>query len=422
MDRVEGLVSLPRVKPLKYSPLRITPNPSAVASKPTGPSAVHQIPPGCLDDDVSLACIRRYYGLDLYHPKPLSASVAAVTLNLDAWRDQTIKDFEAHLRPEASGYIPNKRYLGADSGGWNNVTKDHFEALLDIETLIALSWPLNLTTFMWNDARQDDEYALLMRELIDLPDNDRPEVVSISFGLREIDYTYEEAARFCAVAQQLVALGTSVLVAPGDFGVEMTHLDNTVCPPFDADFMSGCSYVISVGGTARMSEERAGYLPDQPDEANGWSSGGFSNRSLPLDFQVKHLKKYLETTGLASSTDFNTSGRGFVDVSAIGQNVSIWFSEGLDFIGGTSVSTPIFAATLGLLNSKCKEVGRPIVGWAHPTLYDHPEALNDITIGGAYGCEETKLGFPCTVGWDPATGLGSPHFPKLVKAFGCGTV
>lgn len=39
-------------------------------------------------------------------------------------------------------------------------------------------------------------------------------------------------------------------------------------------------------------------------------------------------------------------------------------------------------------------------------------AFHDITDGGNPGCNTE--GFTAVPGWDPVTGLGTPHFPKLV--------
>jgi tripeptidyl-peptidase-1 len=48
-------------------------------------------------------------------------------------------------------------------------------------------------------------------------------------------------------------------------------------------------------------------------------------------------------------------------------------------------------------------------------LYAHPEAFNDITVGGNPGCGSD--GFKAQPGWDPVTGLGSPKYDKLVEVF-----
>ena len=55
-----------------------------------------------------------------------------------------------------------------------------------------------------------------------------------------------------------------------------------------------------------------------------------------------------------------------------------------------------------------------------PFAYAHAECFNDITVGdnaiGRAGSWPIPDGFNCTVGWDPATGMGTPIFSCLLKA------
>jgi tripeptidyl-peptidase-1 len=67
----------------------------------------------------------------------------------------------------------------------------------------------------------------------------------------------------------------------------------------------------------------------------------------------------------------------------------------------------------------------------NPVLYAHPEVLNDITNGTNVGCGtegfhavKGYVHFPLCSGyetdecrWDPATGLGTPNYPKMLKLF-----
>lgn len=371
----------------------------------------------CNDKNVSFACLAELYGTNVYSPKPNSESAAVILF--DPFKDQTILDFERNIHPAANGYIPNKLYLGPSTGQWDNVTETVGEAAFDIEALIALAYPLNLTMFVKNLTNQADFYTQMFQELIEIPDADRPGIVSMSFGVTEEDWPATDGEGLCKAAQQLAALGTTLLVAPGDVGVEVNEDKNKTCPPFRSDLTSGCPYIVSVGATQNPSNERAAYDDSKPDIANGWSSGGFSNRFPAPDFQSDAVTPYLSLIDPSLSKHFNASGRASVDISAMGSYVWAWFDYGGDFFGGTSASAPISAAILALVNAKCKESGKPRIGWVQPTLYSYTEALNDITKGGEYHCAQTDLGFPCKTGWDPATGLGSPNFSRLLTAFGC---
>lgn len=114
---------------------------------------------------------------------------------------------------------------------------------------------------------------------------------------------------------------------------------------------------------------------------------------------------------------YNTTGkaRGYPDVAAIGSNVATVWDATTYGVGGTSASAPIFAAIVTLLNEERINIGKGPIGFLNPTMYKHPEAFNDITIGNNPGCGTG--GFNATPGWDPVTGLGTPNYEKLLSIF-----
>lgn len=112
---------------------------------------------------------------------------------------------------------------------------------------------------------------------------------------------------------------------------------------------------------------------------------------------------------------YNRAGRGYPDISAVGDNVVI-FNNGLPtLIGGTSASAPVFAAILNRINEERLSAGKKTIGFVNPTLYAHPEVLHDITVGSNPGCN--TQGFPVSQGWDPVTGLGTPNYPAMLSLF-----
>ena len=71
---------------------------------------------------------------------------------------------------------------------------------------------------------------------------------------------------------------------------------------------------------------------------------------------------------------------------------------------------------MGLLNDARLAAGKAPLGFLNPLLYAHPAALNDCVAGVQQGCKVSGApvdGFAAAPGWDPATGLGSPSFPRL---------
>ena len=89
-------------------------------------------------------------------------------------------------------------------------------------------------------------------------------------------------------------------------------------------------------------------------------------------------------------------------------------------------------------------VGKGPVGFLNPALYANPSVMNDIVNGSNVGCESTSSpglrprwqlqvavnrktdrcgitgyteGFQAAPGWDPASGLGTPNYPKVLDLF-----
>ena len=94
---------------------------------------------------------------------------------------------------------------------------------------------------------------------------------------------------------------------------------------------------------------------------------------------------------------YNRAGRGFPDVSANGK-LEMYLDGMLEPEAGTSLSTPIWASILTLINEKRSEAGKAPVGFVNPVLYAHPEVFNDITKGDNPGCG--TRGFKACEGWE----------------------
>lgn len=134
--------------------------------------------------------------------------------------------------------------------------------------------------------------------------------------------------------------------------------------------------VTSVGSTTGIKQEQAA----------SFSSGGFSNIFPRPSYQEKAVFNYLDSLGDTYSGRFNASGRAFPDVSALGIGLQIVANGSIEAIGGTSASSPIWASIVGLLNDELIGKGMPVVGFLNPLIYEHPEALKDITLGECYVC------------------------------------
>merc|ERR1711948_68673 len=75
-------------------------------------------------------------------------------------------------------------------------------------------------------------------------------------------------------------------------------------------------------------------------------------------------------------------------------------------VGGTSAACPVVAGVFARLNAQRADKNLPPMGFLNPFI--------DVKLGMNQGMG--KVGFTALKGWDPATGFGTPNFPKLSKA------
>merc|ERR1712179_10359 len=83
-------------------------------------------------------------------------------------------------------------------------------------------------------------------------------------------------------------------------------------------------------------------------------------------------------------------------------------------VGGTSAACPVVAGVFARLNAQRADKNLPPMGFLNPSIYQNGDAFNDVKLGMNRGMG--KVGFTALKGWDPATGFGTPNFPKLSKA------
>ena len=233
--------------------------------------------------------------------------------------------------------------------------------------------------------------------------------------------------------------GTSVVFASGDDGVArrggpcLGNNENIFVP----DAQGACPYVTAVGSTVLPAGSSPG---DEETATSSFSSGGgFSNIYTTPDYQKTNVAAYFSEhdPGYKSYTTsnntipetggiYNRAGRGYPDIAANGDNVVIVNRGREAHTGGTSMSAPLVASLFTRINIERKLAGKGPIGFANPTLYQHPEMFHDITKGnqdkgGPNGDRNPSAcgndGFSAVEGWDPVTGMGTPNYPKMLQVF-----
>ncbi|KAJ7210567.1 subtilisin-like protein [Mycena pura] len=341
-------------------------------------------------DTVTPACLQTLYGIPATPASNSSNNSIAVAGFIEQFaQKKDLKSFLATFRPDVSS--SNTFALDTLDDGENpQDAQDAGVEALDIQYTVGLATQVPITFVSVGEDSDSDLGGFLDIVNFFAAGDTVPPVMTTSYGENEGDLTPALAIKLCNAYMALGARGTSVLFASGDGGVEGGHGQN--CTTFQPAFPASCPYLTAVGSVHGTS----------PEIASTFSSGGFSNTFTAPDYQTDAVAMYLDHLGDTNQGLFNTSGRGFPDVSAQGENVQIVSGGQIGGVDGTSCSSPIFASVIGLLNDQLMAAGKPPLGFLNPFLYANAAAFNDVTEGSNPGCG----------------GLGTPNFDKLKAAAG----
>lgn len=102
-------------------------------------------------------------------------------------------------------------------GAKNKPNSPGAEAMLDVEMVTAMNYPLNNAYLLY------DESSSVFSESLQyvLDQGLKPGVISVSWGSIESQIDQSAAQQLCRTAQQLTAQGTTILFASGDNGVRL---------------------------------------------------------------------------------------------------------------------------------------------------------------------------------------------------------
>jgi len=316
------------------------------------------------------------------------------------------------------------------------------EAQLDIQYIMAMA--ANVTTWFWSVpgmelATQQEPFLNWLMSVGDAEDQEGPLVHSVSYADQESAMPEWFKRRVNLEFVKLGLRGISVLIASGDTGAYMGDVQPK-CSRSAPGFPSSSPWVTSVGGTqlAKGGAPVCNYASrdvivtchDEAEvvcsSARGGvitSGGGFSNDFAAPWYQQEVIRGYLQQTFTPVPSPeewyYNTSGRGFPDISAISACYLVWMGDKLELVFGTSASTPLVAAMVAHWNEERLQKGQPPMGFLNPLLYRLaarlPEVFNDVVVGDnrCSGDMCCNAGFAAVRGWDATSGVGSPRFDAI---------
>ena len=358
------------------------------------------------------------YGFSgLYAAGDLGAGETVAVFELEPFNEADVQAYdECYFQTEAATMESALHVLYVD-GARPGVPSD-VESTLDVEDVSSFAPRATLDVYEGpnNGTGPLDVLSAIVSQ-------DHAQVISTSWGNCEPQDGGREVVSLEAnLLEEAAAQGQSVVAASGDDGsTDCGAPSGTRAPVAAVDDPGSQPYVTSVGGTSLTA------LGPPPKEtvwsnADGAGGGGISSNWAMPAYQsgappaLGVIKPYSSAKPCGAPTGYC---REVPDVSGDADPttglVIAWGRPGdWTVVGGTSLAAPLWAALIALTNVWPTCSAHP-VGFVNPSLYSiagrraYASALNDVTRGAnLLPSIPNWWHYPATVGYDLASGLGTP--------------
>jgi kumamolisin len=314
----------------------------------------------------------------------------------------TQSDLDSYFSSLGISPAPTVSAVSVD-GGQNQPTGDpsgpDAEVMLDIEVAGSIAPGANIVVYFAPNT--DSGFLDAINQAV-MDTQNKPSVLSISWGGPESTWTSQSLQSYNNALQAASAVGVTVCVAAGDNGSTDGQTDGLA----HVDFPASSPYALACGGTHLVGS--GGSITTENvwnDLPNNGATGGGVSATFPLP-------SWQSGANVPPSVNpGNFKGRGVPDVAGdadpfTGYQVDV---DGSNIIvGGTSAVAPLWAGMITLFNQATQKQ----VGYLNPSLYQQIASIantfRDITSGsnGSY-----KAGS----GWDACTGWGSPNGAAILQ-------
>ena len=316
------------------------------------------------------------------------------------------------------------------------VDDDLGEANLDLQWAGAAAPDARILYVYSENVMDAVEYAI---------DQNLAPVISVSYGLCELQASRSQMLSLQAWARQGNAQGITWVNASGDSGgADCIRGSSTAYGGLAVDIPAAIPEITGVGGTEFIGTGSAywsstngpgggsalSYIPEAVwnDSVSGNPASGGGGASIMFAKPVWQSGPGVPNDGARNVPD--------VALASSAQNVGylVYLDDTWQPFGGTSAATPAFAGITVLLNQYLVASGAqamPGLGNINPRLYSlaqtAPAAFHDITVGDnivtvtcgarSRNCTSGSYGYKAAAGYDLATGLGSVDAFQFVNAW-----
>jgi subtilase family serine protease len=295
-------------------------------------------------------------------------------------------DVQKYLATNKLPSVPVKARNVNGYGGGVNDQGVELEAVLDIDMVIGIN-PAVKEVLVYEDG--DDPFGVaLIDALTDVAGDNLAQTLSISYGTDEAIQGNAQIAAENQVLVQLAAQGQTVLVSSGDNGAYGRSGNG-----LNASDPGAQPFVTSVGGTTLFTGPNESYIVEEVWNlllSSLGATGGGVSAFWPIPSWQFETDLSGNKVSVAVSNGGSSTNRNFPDIAAVGNpatGVAVYsaLNGGWIQIGGTSVSAPIWAGYVSILDSARRTTGLGKIGFFNPTLYNLAEKnfgiAHDITSG-----------------------------------------
>jgi subtilase family serine protease len=340
----------------------------------------------------------RYHLSDLYASGVQGSNVTVAVYELEPFSSSDVAAFQACFHTSS-----NVSTVRVDGGAGSGAGSG--EAAMDIQDVIGLAPRANVRVYEGpaSGGGAYDTYARIISDNV-------AKVVTTSWGLCEAYQSASTTAAESTLFQEAAAQGQTIFASTGDQGSnDCSNHHLAVDDPASQPWVTGVgASSIHAGGEGVWNN------------SYGATGGGVSEAWARPAYQAAAA----QPQSAVSCGSAGASCRQVPDVVADGDPNTgsvIYYNGQWNTMGGTSISTPTWAAVIALADSSPACAGHP-VGFANPALYKlagsaYGANFGDVTTG-ANGYDNVA-GFSAGSGYDMASGLGTPNARSLVPAL-CG--
>ena len=291
------------------------------------------------------------------------------------------------------------------------------EAALDIDAIEGMN-PDVKQILVYVDTASSFSTALV-DGLTQIAQDDTAKVVSISYGLDEKSQGQAAVSAENTVLMQLASQGQTVFVSAGDGGASGSQILGII--PLrsgqNVEDPGSQPYVTSVGGTTLNVTSNEDWSSEVTwnkfSAGEGATGGGVSAYWAIPSYQLK------KGVSVATANGGSATNRNVPDVAAdadptTGYSIYSDYEGGWVPIGGTSLSSPLWAGFTSVINADRVAKKLPRVGYINTLLYAKSPlaAFHDITSGN--NSVKKVTGYTAGTGYDDVTGWGSLDLGKLL--------